>query len=674
MKDFGLTDSEADVYLFVSKHGVLSGTDVARLIRKDKAQVFRTLRNLETKGFVEATLEIPVRFAGVAFEKVLESTIKEKKDEAARIESAKEQLLGSWKELNKKSPDVSLEKFVVIEGRHKVYAKISQMVAETKNQLSAVSTVSGLVRAERFGIFNLPTNKSRRTAEFRLLTELSIQSAGTVKSLLRTMTKKGFNFKTKNPDLGLNVSPRMVIRDNEEAVFFITPRTSFSAEEDNLCLWTNCRDLVEAFASVFEDLWQKASDIQDKILEIEAEKSKPKPVVSGDESAAYKKYWEIVRLAKVEVLAMTSSEGLVEFSENLRLAKELAENKVSVRIMAPITSRNLQVVQELSKCCEVRHVAVGLLNTTVVDGKHLFQFKNLASDSGKPSSAFSFEHTFYINDREYIEKTRKILNDIWSTSKMPSQVTLESILSFSNPIATSKDELLQNANRSLKKIGAFSIGDEEPISEKDILQRIINSKKFEVTSPSKDLTRTYGFCGQALVHPPVDFGLPDIMVQAFHNDKQSSYGVEDYVIVYLWLPTPKGFTYVPVAIVGDVPEGAAGFKAVFGGTPAGQNVRIVKKDELQVSLHGNTFFAGWTVPIPLFPSQNVLPPSAIMLEGFSNLLPRAYVLTVPSGYKVKVEGNVLEAFVTFYRPASKYSGPGTDGFITRDLIMTTTPP
>jgi len=63
-----------------------------------------------------------------------------------------------------------------------------------------------------------------------------------------------------------------------------------------------------------------------------------------------------------------------------------------------------------------------------------------------------------------------------------------------------------------------------------------------------------------------------------------------------------------------------------------------------------------------------------LLERFSNLLPRAYVLTVPSGYKVKVEGNVLEAFVTFYRSASKYSGPRTDGFITRDLIMTTTPP
>jgi sugar-specific transcriptional regulator TrmB len=676
LKDFGLTDSEVEVYLFISKHGALSGSDVAHLIRKDKAQVFRTLKNLQTKGLVEATLEVPMRFAPVAFEKVLELTIKAKKDEAARIESTKEQLLDYWKGLNRKSLDVSLEKFVVIEGRHKVYSKISQMVAEAKNQLSAVLTVSGLLRAEQFGTFDTSTNESRHAIQFRLLTELSSQNAGAVKSLLKSVTKRGFNFKRKNPDLGLSVFPRMVIRDNEEAVFFITQRTSLSAEEDNLCLWTNCRDLVQAFTCVFEDLWQKASDVQDKIFEIEATKPTQKIFVASDADAANRKHMEIMRSAKTEILVMTSSDGLIEFSENRHLLKERAEKGVSIRIMAPITSENLQVVQQLSKCCRIKHVGDSYLRTTVVDGQHLFQFKNPSSEREKHTSALPFENTFYTNNREYVENTERMLNNLWKNSKEPSAVTLESILNFSKPsIASPEENEVQYAHGALKKINAYNVAGETSISEKVILDRIIiNATKYEVKTPSKDLTRVYGFSGQAVIHPPADFCLPDVMVHAFHYDKQSSYGAEDSMVVYLWLQTSKGFTYVPVAVVGDAAKGETGFKALFAGTPAGQNVRIVKKDALQVQMHGNTFFAGWTVPIPLFPTQNVLPPSMIMLEALGNLKTKAYAVTFPSGYKVKIEGNGFEAFVTFYHPSSKYSGPGTDGFINRDLIMTTTPP
>jgi sugar-specific transcriptional regulator TrmB len=675
LKDFGLTDSEVEVYLFISKYGALSGTDVARLIRKDKAQIFRTFKSLQKKGLVEATLEVPMRFAPVAFEKVLELTIKAKKDEAARIENTKEQLLDYWKDLNRKSLNVSLEKFVVIEGRHKVYSKISQMVAEAKSHVSAVSTFSGLFRAEQFGIFDTPTNESRHAVQFRLLTELSSQNVGAVKSLLKSVAKKGFNFKGKNPDLGLSVFPRMVIRDNEEAVFFITQRTSLSAEEDNLCLWTNCRDLVQAFTCVFEDLWQKASDVQDKIFEIEARKSTPKTLVLRDADAANRKHMEIMQSAKTEILVMTSSEGLIELSENLHLLKELAEKGVSIRIMAPIISENLQVVQQLSKCCGIKHVADSYLRTTVVDGQHLLQFKNPPSEREKHASALPLDNAFYTNNREYVENTERMLNELWKNSKEPSAVTLESILNFSKPsVAIPEENAVQYAHGALKKINAYNVAGEESISEKVILDRIINAKKYEVKSPSKDLTRVYGFSGQAVIHPPADFCLPDVMVHVFHYDKQSSYGAEDSMVVYLWLQTLKGFTYVPVAVVGDVAKGEAGFKALFAGTPAGQNVRILKKDELQVQMHGNTFFAGWTVTIPLFPTQNVLPPAAIMLEALGKLKTKAYAVTFPSGYKVRIEGNGFEAFVTFCHPSSKYSGPGTDGLINRDLIMTTTPP
>src|SRR3989337_3161923 len=122
LKEFGLTETEAEVYLFLAKHGVLKGTEIARQIKKDKAKVYHSLRSFQAKGLVESTLEAPVRFAPVPFEKVVESTIKAKREEATRIENAKEELFDYWKNISKTKPELPLEKFVVIERHQKAYS------------------------------------------------------------------------------------------------------------------------------------------------------------------------------------------------------------------------------------------------------------------------------------------------------------------------------------------------------------------------------------------------------------------------------------------------------------------------------------------------------------------------------------------------------------------------
>jgi len=47
---------------------------------------------------------------------------------------------------------------------------------------------------------------------------------------------------------------------------------------------------------------------------------------------------------------------------------------------------------------------------------------------------------------------------------------------------------------------------------------------------------------------------------------------------------------------------------------------------------------------------------------------------MPSGSTTVVESNGFDAFATFFHPASKYAGSGTEATISRDLILTTYPP
>jgi hypothetical protein len=110
---------------------------------------------------------------------------------------------------------------------------------------------------------------------------------------------------------------------------------------------------------------------------------------------------------------------------------------------------------------------------------------------------------------------------------------------------------------------------------------------------------------------------------------------------------------------------------------------LARKEDLQIRIHGNNFFVGWTVPIPLYPPLRILPPACILIEAYGDVKTAAYTVNVPfgawgiksklGGSQLKFEENYFNAFVTFMHPSSKYSGPGTDGFFVRDGIFTLSP-
>jgi sugar-specific transcriptional regulator TrmB len=668
LKDFGITETEAEIYLFLAKHGTLKGTEIAKQVKKDKAQIYHILKSLRTKGLVESTLEAPVRFTPVPFESVVESAIKTKREEATRIESTKQELFDYWKNLGKTKIDLPLEKFQVIEGANKIYSKIIQIVGQTKKQLSTVTTVAGLLEAYQFGVFDEINNHPlKANIEFRYLTELLPQNLNLIKTMLAPMSVFGLNIKGRNPNAGLKLSPQMVIRDDEEALFFMSPRTGESSIREDVCLWTNSRTLVQAFVAVFEDLWNSSTEITKKIAELETGMPAPKSVIYKTIESAQKKFEELTIRAKNEMIILTSASRLDEFLKS-QAFMSLAKKGISVKIMAPIVRENSQTADVLSRLFEVKHVALNYWETTLVDGKYLLQVNSQALRRKDNDIRVSFGNSFYSDDAEAIEETKVALNEIWKNAQPLSNDTLQSTEILGPPIFP-----LPENNFALKLSG--TILDVKPpgaLTEKDVISKIINAKKIVPENPAKNPSRMYASLGIALLHPPESFKLPNIMILAYHVDKHSSYGAEDYLVVYQQLEGKSYF--LPVSVAGDNPGAREVFREVFKGTPAENNHTLFNKDEIEIRVHGNTMFAAWATPIPLFPKSLALPPACMQVEGYGNVKTIGYSSVAVSGFRHEVEQNYFDAFVTFFHPNLKYSGPGTDGAFCRDLIITNIPP
>jgi sugar-specific transcriptional regulator TrmB len=659
LKNFGLTDKEASTYMFISKHGAVRSIELARLTKTDKAEVYRILTGLQSKGIIEKTLEAPTRFTAVSFEKLVDSFIKNKRDEANIVEATKSDLLADWEKVTKQLPLSPLERFVVIKGWKKIYPRLFEMAKESQLEFSWMSTADSLLKAEQYGLLDVILNHpSREAIKFRFITEMS--NSNTIAKLAKQYSHF-VDIRSKNPEIGAKTSPKVIIKDEDEIVLFLN--TYENAQEDyatEVALWTNCKTIVQSFKGLFDSSWGASKEL------IPQKNVRQTSVLKNQYTTGLtrKGYVEKLRNATNEILMVTSSEGLSKFCSKSSLVRQLVQRGVSIKIMAPIVSKNFSWAQKFSNLNIIRHVPENYVGITIIDGKELMQSRVPSSD--KDSSDKTQRLT---TDSDYVSKMRETLNDLWDNAQSPSAVTLENI---ADPILFP----MPKSSRGFKRAGV-SITDLRPpgeVTEQDIINKINLAKKRNIDDPAKDVNVFYGSAATAIVHPPPHFNLPDLLFVVQHIEKQSSFGEGDALEVHILLETPKGSEYIAAGGLGDNAKGVAYRKRTYAGMPFEHNYKLVKKDKLQVRVYGNNFFVGWTVPIFLLPPKYILPPGCLIFEGHGQVKTQAISTVSSSGYRSEVEQNWLEAFVTLMHPQFKYSGPGTDGAIFRDFVCSAFPP
>jgi sugar-specific transcriptional regulator TrmB len=72
LESLGLTQPDAQIYIFLGKRGAQKAISIAKSLKMSKQTVYRAIKNLQSKGIITATLEHPSRFSAVPFERVLD--------------------------------------------------------------------------------------------------------------------------------------------------------------------------------------------------------------------------------------------------------------------------------------------------------------------------------------------------------------------------------------------------------------------------------------------------------------------------------------------------------------------------------------------------------------------------------------------------------------------------
>jgi sugar-specific transcriptional regulator TrmB len=103
----GLRELDAEVYVFLATNGPQEAKNIAIALKLYRQQLYRSLKNLQSKGIVNASPEQPVRFSAVLFERVLELFLKAKIEQQQTLQESKEELLSSWRKILKENSEDS---------------------------------------------------------------------------------------------------------------------------------------------------------------------------------------------------------------------------------------------------------------------------------------------------------------------------------------------------------------------------------------------------------------------------------------------------------------------------------------------------------------------------------------------------------------------------------------
>lgn len=270
LRDFGLTRKEADVYVFLAKYEISTGGEIAKHTKIARSLVYRILKNLQAKGLVETTLDSPIRFVAVPFEKALDLIIKTKQEEVLLIEKTRRDLIENWRTTSEIRPKSETEKFMIIEGNKNIYPRISQMMKEAKQSFYGILPIPSLVRAEQFGVFDsVFKHPAKSTTNFWIITEITNEELKATK-LLKPKLDKEIYLKARKLSSSFTPLPRVAIRDEKEIVFFTRPSSDISRKKkDEVCIYTNCESLIQTYTNIFQEMWENSTDLEDMLTEIE---------------------------------------------------------------------------------------------------------------------------------------------------------------------------------------------------------------------------------------------------------------------------------------------------------------------------------------------------------------------------------------------------------------------
>jgi sugar-specific transcriptional regulator TrmB len=97
LQSLGLSQGDAEVYIYLSKEGPKTGRQIICALRLSEQKLYASLKKMNRKKIIIKSDDNPAFFSAIPFEEVITLLVKIKKEQSAAILESKEEFLSIWK-------------------------------------------------------------------------------------------------------------------------------------------------------------------------------------------------------------------------------------------------------------------------------------------------------------------------------------------------------------------------------------------------------------------------------------------------------------------------------------------------------------------------------------------------------------------------------------------------
>jgi sugar-specific transcriptional regulator TrmB len=263
----GLSILEARIYLALCNRQLSTAKELSILTKTAKPDTYRVLNNIQHKGLVEKTIEVPSRFKAVPLEESIVFLLNRKKTEYDDLLGKSELLIRSVKEkaVDEKPLEAIEPHFTMIPQREMIVKRINEAICRSEKNVDIYLSWKRLVNGFTSVFIENCERAWKRGVHFRIVVESPQEDVA---------RKQAMQFNKKSPFCSIRFLPGKTktvtgIYDQKEVFIIVNPEEDIL---DSPALWSNNQSLITAIQEYFDLLWLISMEQPNQELDIISDK------------------------------------------------------------------------------------------------------------------------------------------------------------------------------------------------------------------------------------------------------------------------------------------------------------------------------------------------------------------------------------------------------------------
>jgi len=256
---FGLTKSQAKVFIYLGKYGSKTSPEVCKDLKLPRTETYHILNVLTNRGIVVAEFSHPARYSAIQMEMAIKIMVETEHAKIGLLAEKEKEITELWNKIPSfftPSCKPDCEKFQMLQGSPRIHSKMKNMILNAK---VGSKLLCGAKDLSRFYYSNLLESFDSSTLDSKLI----ISSEAVIPEFMAKINK--LKIKALPPPMAKNQC--FLIKDDAELIIFLR-NANFPAKEI-FAFWTNSKSLIESIKLLFNYSWKSSKTIAQKQLMIQ---------------------------------------------------------------------------------------------------------------------------------------------------------------------------------------------------------------------------------------------------------------------------------------------------------------------------------------------------------------------------------------------------------------------